>query len=237
MKYMGSKSRIAKSIAPILQEAVDKMGGAYWEPFCGGCNMIDKIRAPKRYATDYNKYLIAMWRHLLENRDAEYPEEITKEEYADVRAHKENYPDWYVGYVGFLASYNGKFFGGYAGRVKTKVGTVRNYYDEARRNVFAQLDNLAGVKFSTRNYVESHPNGLVIYCDPPYENTTGYATGDFDHKQFWQIMREWSKNNVVFISEENAPDDFVCVWEQEVKRTQNNAERKVATEKLFRYRM
>ncbi len=31
------------------------------------------------------------------------------------------YPDWYIGAVGFLASYNGKFFGGRAGIVKTKL--------------------------------------------------------------------------------------------------------------------
>lgn len=60
------------------------------------------------------------------------PDEITKEEYDAVRKSYQDgdgkYPDWYVGAIGFLASYNGKFFGGRAGIVKTKIGTMRNYY-------------------------------------------------------------------------------------------------------------
>ena len=62
------------------------------------------------------------------------------------------YPDWYIGAVGFLASYNGKFFGGRAGIVKTKIGTYRNYYDEAKRNVIAQLPNLQDVEFAEADY-------------------------------------------------------------------------------------
>lgn len=40
------------------------------------------------------------------------------------------YPDWYIGAIGFLASYNGKFFGGRAGTVRTKINTIRNYYGD-----------------------------------------------------------------------------------------------------------
>lgn len=69
------------------------------------------------------------------------PDEITKEEYDVVRKSFQTgdgkYPDWYIGAVGFLASYNGKFFGGRAGIVKTKIGTIRNYYDEAKRNLLS----------------------------------------------------------------------------------------------------
>ena len=45
-----------------------------------------------------------------------------------------------------------------------------------------------------------------------------------------------SKNNIVVISELQAPDDFECIWEQEVTRTQNNRDRIKSTEKLFIYR-
>lgn len=54
------------------------------------------------------------------------PDEITKEEYNAVRKSYQTgdskYPDWYIGAVGFLASYNGKFFGGRAGIVKQRLG-------------------------------------------------------------------------------------------------------------------
>lgn len=46
-------------------------------------------------------------------------------------------------------------------------------------------------------------------------------------------MREWSKNNIVIVSEQTAPDDFKCIWEQNVNRTINAKNKKKATEKLF----
>lgn len=237
MKYMGSKSRIANDIVPIIQEEIDKTGANYYEPFCGGCNIIDKINAKIRCASDNNKYLIAMWKHLTENPDDEYPKEISYEHYSDVRANKEKYPDWYVGYVGFLASYNGRFFdGGYAKTVISKTGVTRNYYREAKDNIFRQLPHVVGVKFACLDYSESKPRNMVVYCDIPYFSTKQYSTSkDFDHEKFWQTMREWSKNNIVFVSEEHAPDDFECVWQQEIIRTQDNTKRTKAVEKLFRY--
>ena len=45
MKYMGSKSRIAKDIVPIIQKCInDNNIQVYIEPFVGGANIIDKIK-------------------------------------------------------------------------------------------------------------------------------------------------------------------------------------------------
>ena len=61
MKYMGSKSRIAKDIVPIIQKYLDDYKiDTYIEPFCGGCNVIDKIQCNTRIASDVNKYLIEL---------------------------------------------------------------------------------------------------------------------------------------------------------------------------------
>ena len=54
MKYMGSKARIADQIVPIIQEFIDKNSiTLYVEPFCGGCNVIDKIRCQKKRSFGY----------------------------------------------------------------------------------------------------------------------------------------------------------------------------------------
>lgn len=42
MIYMGSKARFAKELLPIILKD-RKEGQWYVEPFCGGCNMIDKV--------------------------------------------------------------------------------------------------------------------------------------------------------------------------------------------------
>ena len=111
----------------------------------------------------------------------ELPDDISKQEYSDVRKSWQDqdgkYSDWYIGAVGFLASYNGKFFGGRAGTVRTKIGMIRNYYDEAKRNLLAQIPNLSGIEFDELDYQQldmSKFKGGVIYCDIPYKNTTGY---------------------------------------------------------------
>ena len=61
MKYMGSKSRIAKHIVPIIQNYINENGiEKYVEPFVGGANVIDKVQCKEKYGFDKNKYLIAL---------------------------------------------------------------------------------------------------------------------------------------------------------------------------------
>jgi len=56
MKYMGSKARIAKYILPIIL-ADRKEGQWYVEPFCGGCNTLDKVTG-NRVGCDSNENVI-----------------------------------------------------------------------------------------------------------------------------------------------------------------------------------
>ena len=238
VKYMGSKNRISKEILPIISKD-RKIGQWYVEPFCGGCNMIDKINDKLCIANDFNNYLIAMFIKL---QSGWIPDkEITKEFYTEVKDNKDKYPDWLVGYIGFNCSYSGKWFGGYAGKTKTKVG-IRDYQAEAFKNVMEQIKNLKNVKFKNGSYDSLYyPERSIIYCDPPYESTTKYKD-DFNHKKFWKWCRDMSnRGHVVFVSEYNASDDFECVWEKKVKSSLSangkTGGNKVSTEKLFIYKL
>ena len=55
-----------------------------------------------------------------------------------------------------------------------------------------------------------------------------------DYTHFWNWVREISKNNSVFISEQNAPEDFEIIWEQEATRTTNKTNDFKAVERLFK---
>ena len=57
---MGSKNRLAKDLAPIIQKYIDSGCKGYLEPFVGGANMIDKINCNVKVGCDNNRYLIAI---------------------------------------------------------------------------------------------------------------------------------------------------------------------------------
>ena len=78
----------------------------------------------------------------------------------------------------------------------------------------------------------------MIYCDPPYENTSKYATKQFNHANFWEWCRRMEEKNSVFVSEYNAPKDFVSVWDGTLKTnfaSQRDKSTHNAVEKLFVY--
>ena len=61
MVYMGSKSKYANSIVPILQNAIDRNNiTTYIECFVGGANIIDKINCENKYGYDNSQTLIAL---------------------------------------------------------------------------------------------------------------------------------------------------------------------------------
>ena len=246
IKYMGSKSRIAKHIVPIIQKYIDENKPAFYlEPFVGGANVIDKIKCPNKFGSDKNKYLIALLKHV--QSGGQLYDSVSKDLYDKVRTAFNNgdtseFEDWEVGNIGFIASFNGRWFdGGYAksGYEKTKNGLrFRDYYREAKDNLMNQAPNLKGIEFRDCDYKRIiDPRGCVFYCDPPYANTKQYKNAaNFDYDEFWQTMRDWSKNNIVIISEQNAPDDFEVIWEQPVSRSIKAADKSVSIEKLFKYK-
>ena len=235
MKYMGSKARISKDIAPIINNLIKENNiKNYIEPFVGGCNMIEHIVCENKIASDNNDYLISMWRDLQKGWNP--PNEITKELYIDIRDNKDKYSKSLVAIAGFCATYNAKWFGGYAGIVKTKIGTYRNYYNEAIRNINKQVHKINDVEFRYCDYTQySNIKNSLIYCDIPYQGTTQYGTSkDFDYDKFWDWVRDMSKDNIVLVSEYNAPNDFECIYEKTLTTTLDKNSRKKDTEKLFR---
>ena len=236
MKYMGSKNRIAKFVLPIMLQAANEKGITTWvEPFVGGANMIDKVPNNfQRIGIDYNAHTIEA---LIAIRDLvdKLPNEVTVEYYNSLKGSS---PEPITSLIRFGTSFGGKFENGYA-RSFTDKGVPRNHWDEAKRNAQKQSPKLQGVKFINGSYDEySDFENCLIYCDPPYEGTTSYKTGAFDHPKFWDWCRKMSEKNLVFVSEYKAPDDFICVWEGEVKTnfaSQRDEATHKAVEKLFKF--
>lgn len=217
----------------------DRKEGQFWvEPFVGGANMIDKVTG-NRIGADFNSDLINLLNGL---KSGWLPKETySKDDYLLAQSGG-NPCGIETGYIAFNCSYSGKYWGRFAGKSNTAKG-VRDYTNEAYKNVCKQAPNLKGVEFFNVDYKNLIiPESSIIYCDPPYKGTysdvEGYGKLSFDHDEFWQWCRDKSKEgHTVFVSEYNAPDDFICIWQQEVKSSLSangkSGGSKKSVEKLF----
>lgn len=231
MHYQGGKYYISKQISEIINLGGGNRENKFISLFCGTCSIETKINIPNKTCNDKHPYLIAMWKALQEGWIP--PDIITEEQYQYVKAHKNENPAL-TGFVGFGCSFGGKWFGGFA---RNKRGS--NYALAAKNSLLRDIEGLRTAKFTCLDYRDVPiPKGSIVFCDPPYENTTGYSLGKFDSKEFWDYMRVISKDNKVFICEQNAPEDFEVVWEQELTRILdvNKKNNFKVTEKLFRWK-
>lgn len=233
MKYLGSKNRLSKDLVPIIQEFIDDNNiKHYYEPFVGGCNLIDKIKCENKYGSDIHPYLIALLKQTQIDTSV-FPKTISENEYKLVRANPQNYPDWYVGLVGFC-SFGGKWWGGYPRGYKNDKVTHRDICNETIRNLIKQAPKLKDIKLDCRSFEQSTKvSNFVIYCDIPYRSSTKYATDDFPYERFYDWTREMSKDNIVLVSEYWMPDDFECIWSKSLKCTLDKNSRADKIERLF----
>lgn len=238
IRYIGSKNKLSKELAPIIQSYIDENTEGYIEPFVGGANMIDKIVCKKRIGCDIHKELIELLKYVQTNVDS-IPDKILEDEYIHVRDNKEKYPLWYVGLVGFCASFGAKYFGGYAR--DSKNDNSGKWSAGAIKNLKKQIPHIKDVYFIHKDFRDIQPDQIknfVIYCDPPYKDTTKYSTCDFPYDEFYEWCKHASKHNTVLISEYNMPNDFICIWEKEYKtlldsNKQSGDENNIRIERLF----
>ena len=229
MRYLGGKSRISTQLSNVVNTTFgERKERIFVSLFCGSCAIESKVNADVKILNDKHPYLIAMWKALQNGWIP--PDEISKEQYKYIKEHKDE--DMALsGFVGFGCSFGGKWFGGLA---SNKRGD--NYCRRANKSVLKDMDGLQNATFLCLDYKDVEiPQGAIVYADPPYDKTTGYSLGDFDSNEFWDYARKLSETNIVLISEEKAPDDFVSIWHKEQKRMIDNVNKNIftRTENLF----
>jgi DNA adenine methylase len=237
MKYLGGKHRLGKEISSILRFLCPDSYKNYLEPFCGALGVFRHMTDDyKCLGSDLQPDIIKLWNDI-KNKKFTPPKSVDDKFYNIVKNHKS--PSALRGFVGFLCSWNGMFF---AGLAKYK-GTTRDACKEATNDInkIKPLIQKKNVKFKCISYNSHNPKNTLIYCDPPYKGTIGYTgnKGGFNHDEFWNVMRKWSVNNLVIISEESAPKDFKCIWKKSYSRGRgfkSNKGGKNVVEKLFTHK-
>lgn len=230
MHYQGGKFYSKNEICKVIHTHTHTHT-SFVSLFCGSCAIESKVNFGAKILNDKHFYLIEMYKGL--QNGYILPDTISEEEYKYIRGHKDEDPVL-TGFVGFACSFGGKWFGGYARDRRSR----RNYCDAAKRSLERDMLVLKNATFLNMDYRDVPiQDGSVVYCDPPYRNTTQYGE-KFDSDEFWEYMRKISINNTVFISEQEAPEDFACIWEKEQRRTVdvNKSNNQIKIEKLFVFR-
>jgi DNA adenine methylase len=181
MRYVGGKARIAKWIRDHILEVADQYRGVdltYVEPFVGSGAVLEQVarsgRFQKLIANDVHPDLIRMW-YALTKEGWEPPPYITKEDYQQLQS--SYVPSPLRGYAGFCVAFGGKWMGWLEQRPPQQAGE--------RLSVLRRARILRSVEWKNIDYAElTIPPTSIVYCDPPYLDTTGYSCGDFDHDRF-----------------------------------------------------
>lgn len=221
MRYVGGKYRYASDLAGVIRASVPRWCDTYLEPFVGGGGAFERIGAlfPKRYASDVDPNVVILWRAVAAGWLP--PDTLTEQEYTALR-HAE--PSPLRSFAGFGCSFGGKWFGGFArGVCAPSQGAPRGADADtygadnaasSSRGVRRAAPIFQGATVHEGCFSWWHPApGTVIYLDPPYAGTLGYASGAFDHDLFWRTAERWTRSGCfVFVSEYASPSGWRDVW-------------------------
>jgi len=182
------------------------------------------LRSPKKRALTYkdivnhlwavvdiNESMICLWNAAKEGWIP--PLSTSREEYFRLR--KTSTPSALKGFIGHQYGFHGIFFNSFCGDKIAEKGKLRG-----PKKVSEFGSSLKNVEFTSGTYDQfSHLKNYIIYCDPPYQKTRcmyydeNHKWRRFDNVKFWDWVREMSKDNIVFVSEYTAPDDFEMLWD------------------------
>ena len=229
MRYLGGKSRIAKQIIDIMSaEREEEM--AWVEPFMGSGKVISQVSG-RRIGADINHEMIALFKAI--RGGWKPPTEVTREFYETVKNNQHNYSDHLKAFLSFGCSFGGKRWGSYA-NPDPRPG--RQSQAKYTHDALIKLKpRISSIELFSCDYKSLHiPPRSLIYCDPPYANTTRYGF-NFDHNEFYDWCRaRVAEGHYLFVSEYSMPPDFQEIWSKKVVVTVGQVNDCYKIERLYR---
>jgi DNA adenine methylase len=164
-------------------------------------------------ASDAHGALISMWTAAAKGWRP-VGQDITREEWAAAKTLPDTDP--MKAFVGFACAFGAKYFSSPA--IGLNSTGLLTYFQLGRNLIRDKVRSFDGrASFQHRSFFDIEPRGgVILYCDPPYANVTGYGgTDKFDTAKFWDRCIDWYEAGAdVLVSEYVAPDDVRCVLEQ-----------------------
>lgn len=230
--YNGGKQQgVGKKIAAAVRAHLIKKDlghlRCYWEPFCGAGGVLQHMGGhfKVRLASDAHEDLVHFLEQLSDGRFVA-PDTVDKIMFEALKARR-NEDDVTEemralrAYVGTAYGFGGAYFTTFK-KGKSK-GVSSEDYDRRSRACMERAHKLTGTLFFRGDYRLVYKyvrvikaTGLVIYCDPPYKGVAKCGRRrKFDHDKFWDWVRLMVQyGHHVYVSERQAPDDFVSIFEK-----------------------
>lgn len=231
MRYLGGKGRIAKEIAPIINALRTEDRPRFWEPFCGGLNMSVYLAAHgPGILSDVNAPLLALYEAV--RGGWEPPEGLTEHDWQEAKLLPDTDP--LKAFLGIGCSYGGAWFNS----VGRKDGSMAPIAATAWRSLQKDIAAIEGCELRCQSFfeVEPAPSDFVIYCDPPYAETTGYTkAGAFPSLLFWRRVQQWEEAGVpVLVTEYTCPVNHEVLWTRTSRSSMGARKRGPWLDRLFR---
>ena len=96
---------------------------------------------------------------------------------------------------------------------------MKGRYSAAKSRV-CDIGQILGnrVKFSCGSYDQySNLSGAIIYCDPPYRNSTCKYLSRFENNMFETWCKKMSMLNMVYVSGYEYDSSFTIIWSKQQK--------------------
>ena len=252
MPYQGSKNRIATQIVEHFPQA-----DTFVDLFFGGGAVTHAAQLSGKFrnfiANDLRKTPQA-WNKVVGGIGDEYDRYVSKEEfqasddmivkmtwsfgsgcrtYADAGIHElaarmimsNSVEERYSAFLKFLKDVDAR------GETKSLYNEFQSIHTVTTLRRIKTLKGNQPVTPSNIDYREVEiPKDSVVYCDPPYRGTQHYGN-QFDHDAFWKWCR--TREFPVYISEQEAPRDFVQIFSVKKNVSFNKCSGKKRNEGLF----
>lgn len=214
LRYQGGKSKNAKHIVPYLRRAIETDAGEklFVEPFFGSGSITYALKPQHVLANDANKWVIAMHKRLHQTNWRPPWQFLTRDSYIKVRDEwretndVKGMQDADTGFYGIAATFGGKFMDSPARDAKMNETAYAKRTARLLRQRHNELRETTSIEFCSGDYTNIGAMGAVLFCDPPYAGTAGYAgTNDFDHERFWRWAQWMSIYNDVYVTEYSIP--------------------------------
>lgn len=210
IKWSGSKRSQSEEIIKYFPKKI----GVYYEPFCGGAAMLNKllhsdIEVERYVCSDINSDLIGLWNKIKEDskevieyyeklwhemNDKDDDKERKKKYFESVRErlNKEHNPLDFMFIM--RTTTNGMPRYNKEGNFNNSFHVTRNgIQPEQLRKViesWSKILNENNVEFRVEDYRNIKPKAKdFCYLDPPYANTKGMYYGGIDCEELWGWLR------------------------------------------------